>query len=65
MGLENVLQDISTTEELAKILKLNVNTVRNAIKAGRLKAYRIGKDYRIEKEAVIEWLEANSEKAAD
>ena len=36
-------------EELADALKLNVMTIYRYIKAGRLKAYKIGKEYRIDK----------------
>ncbi len=36
-----------TTEELATKLKLNVMTIYRYIKAGKLKAHKIGKEYRI------------------
>ncbi len=36
-------------EELADVLKLNIMTIYRYIKAGRLKAYKIGKEYRIDK----------------
>lgn len=39
--------DFYTTEELATKLKLNVMTVYRYIKAGKLKAHKIGKEYRI------------------
>jgi putative resolvase len=36
-----------TAEELATKLKLNVMTIYRYIKAGKLKAHKIGKEYRI------------------
>lgn len=36
-------------EELAEKLRVNVMTIYRKIKAGKLKAYKIGKDYRIDK----------------
>ena len=38
-----------TAEELATKLKLNVMTIYRYIKAGRLKAHKIGKEFRIPK----------------
>ena len=39
--------DFYTAEELATKLKLNVMTIYRYIKAGKLKAHKIGKEYRI------------------
>lgn len=36
-------------EDLAKTLEVNIMTIYRYIKAGRLKAYKIGKEFRIEK----------------
>jgi excisionase family DNA binding protein len=55
MGVEN-LQDIVTIKELADFLKVSEITIRRAIDSGDLKALKIGKSWRIEKEAVIKWL---------
>ncbi len=40
-------QDLYTVEQVAELLNLHVKTVRNYVKEGRLKAVRIGKQYRI------------------
>lgn len=56
MGLD-LLPEISTIQELAKFLKLSDTTIRRAIKSGDLKVLRAGKKIRIEKEAVLEWLQ--------
>ena len=36
-------------EDLAKLLEVNIMTIYRYIKAGRLKAYKIGRDFRIDK----------------
>lgn len=38
-----------TAKELAEKLSLNVMTIYRYIDAGKLKAYKIGKEYRIER----------------
>jgi putative resolvase len=38
-----------TAKELAEMLSLNVMTIYRYIDAGKLKAYKIGKEFRIEK----------------
>jgi len=43
-------QEFYTAEELAKILKVNIMTIYRYIKAGKVTAYKIGKEFRIEKE---------------
>jgi putative resolvase len=37
------------TEDLAEKLDVNIMTIYRYIKAGKLKAYKIGKEYRIDK----------------
>jgi len=37
-----------TAQELADKLRVNIMTIYRYIKAGKLKAYKIGKDFRIE-----------------
>lgn len=37
-------------EDLAKLLEVNVMTIYRYIKAGRLKAYKIGREFRIDKQ---------------
>jgi putative resolvase len=36
-------------EDLAKLLEVNIMTIYRYIKAGRLRAHKIGRDFRIEK----------------
>lgn len=61
MGIDN-LPDILTPKELADFLKVSDQTIKRAIKAGTLKALKAGRDWRIEKEAVIQWLKGKEDK---
>lgn len=38
-----------TAQETADILKVNIMTIYRYIKAGKIKAYKIGKEFRVEK----------------
>jgi excisionase family DNA binding protein len=42
-------QEFYTAEELAEILKVNIMTIYRYIKAGKLEAYKFGKEFRIDK----------------
>jgi excisionase family DNA binding protein len=39
-----------SVEEIANILEVSIDTVRNWIKQGRLEAFKVGRDYRISQE---------------
>jgi excisionase family DNA binding protein len=41
-------EEFYTAKELAEKLKLNVMTIYRHIKAGKLRAFKIGKEFRIE-----------------
>jgi len=58
MGLDK-LPDIVTVKQLAEFLQVSDQTVTRAIKAGSLKAFKVGNEWRIEKEAVIGWVKSN------
>jgi len=45
-----VLTDLLTPDEAAKILKVNVRTVTNLIRAGELKGVKVGRVWRIREE---------------
>src|ERR1700722_2438628 len=45
-------QELYSVEQVAEHLGLHVRTVRNYVRAGRLKAVRIGKQYRIAHDAI-------------
>jgi len=42
-------KEFYTSEELAKMLKYNVMTIYRYIKAGKIKAYKVGKEFRVRK----------------
>jgi len=42
-------QEYYTAKELAEKLRVNIMTIYRYIKAGKLKAYKIGKEFRINK----------------
>ena len=46
-----------TVEETAKILKVTKMTIYRYIKAGKLTAYKVGKDYRIKKQEFDRFIE--------
>ncbi len=44
-------------ENLAKLLEVNIMTIYRYIKAKKIKAYKIGKEFRIDKEEFNNFLE--------
>ena len=50
------LPDALSAEELAAVLRLNVKTVYKLIRAGAIPAVRVGREYRVAKEAMISFL---------
>ena len=49
-----------TTSELAKKLKMNVQVITRKVQSGEIRAYKLGKDWRIPEESVYAWLERQS-----
>jgi excisionase family DNA binding protein len=49
--------EIYTTEEVAALLKRSVRTILRAIKSGRLKARKAGRDYLMTREAIQQYFE--------
>lgn len=48
-----------TVEQIAKLLQVHWQTVLNYIKAGKLKAIKLGKGYRIEKRELDIFIKTN------
>lgn len=48
MNLYYAMREFYRAEELAEKLDVNIMTIYRYIKAGKLKAYKIGKEYRID-----------------
>jgi len=51
-----------TVEQIAKLLKVHWQTILNYIKRGKLKAMRLGRGYRISKEALDRFIEINTKR---
>jgi len=50
-------QEFYTAQELANKLRVNIMTIYRYIKAGKLKAYKIGKEFRIDKKEFQRFLD--------
>jgi putative molybdopterin biosynthesis protein len=50
-------KEFMTAQETADTLRVNVMTIYRYIKAGKIKAYKIGKEFRIDKEEFDKFLE--------
>jgi excisionase family DNA binding protein len=55
---EDTKKEFFRVEELAKRLDVNIMTIYRYIKAEKLKAYKIGKEYRIDKKEFDRFLES-------
>lgn len=51
-------KEFYTAQELAEKLRVNVMTIYRYIKAGKLKAYKIGKEFRIDDKEVTRFLKS-------
>ena len=61
-AVRDEMKEFYKAEDLAKKLDVNVMTIYRYIKAGRLKAYKIGKEFRIDKSEFNSFLEETSTK---
>jgi len=50
-------EEMLTTDEVAKILRVNVKTVRNWISSGELVAIDIGNEYRISRKNLNDFMQ--------
>lgn len=48
---------VYTTEEVMGVLKVTKRTLYNYIKAGQLKAFKVGKEWRVTEDALREFTE--------
>jgi excisionase family DNA binding protein len=53
-----------TSAEVAAMLRLHVQVVQRKLQAGEIPAYRIGKEWRVERGQLLEWLERHSNQRA-
>jgi putative molybdopterin biosynthesis protein len=50
-------EEFYSAQELADILRVNIMTIYRYIKAGKLEAYKIGKEFRIDKKEFLRFLD--------
>jgi len=55
--MKNENKNFMTARETADVLKVNIMTIYRYIKAGKIKAYKIGKEFRIEKKEFEKFLD--------
>lgn len=55
MGIET-LPDFMTIQQLAEALQTSKRTIIRQIQTGALKAFKVGREWRIEKSDVIAWM---------
>ena len=53
--------EVYTLEELAEILQVTRRTIYNWIKGGKLKAFKVGKSWRVTREALNEFTQRGTE----
>ncbi len=59
------MEQLLTVKQLAEALQINEQTVQRFIREGKLKAFRVGREYRIKKSKLNEYLtELSTEKLA-
>ena len=56
-NLNKQRQKYYTVKEIAALLKLHEETIRRAIRQGRLESVKFGRDYRVPHEKLIQFLE--------
>lgn len=61
MAFEN-LPNIATVKQLADFLQTSDQTISRLLKSGELKGFKVGREWRISKEAVLQWLETQKKK---
>ena len=54
-----------TVEDVANLLNVSIDTVRNWIKQKKLEAYKVGRDYRISHEQLAKFMEERRTKRED
>lgn len=52
--------DLLTAKEVAEVLKMNPQVVLRKLQAGEIPGYKIGKEWRVSRTKLIDWLERHS-----
>lgn len=56
----NEYDDMVTVEEMQKMIGVGKNTAYNLLKEDKIKSFRIGRNWKIPKESVIEYVRRNA-----
>ena len=59
--MQEHINKLLTTEEIAELLQVHVKTVRDWISNGELKAFNLGKAYRVKESDLVEFLETRKQ----
>lgn len=57
----DTLPMLLTVRQVAEVLNCHINTVKRMLADGRLQGVKIGRDWRIERRALREWIAAGGE----
>jgi excisionase family DNA binding protein len=55
------IQDVLTAQQAAELLNAHVETIRRMARRGSIPAFKIGKDWRFRRSALLSWSETNPE----
>ena len=55
------IQDVLTAQQAAELLNAHVETIRRMARRGSIPAFKIGKDWRFRRSALLNWSETNPE----
>jgi excisionase family DNA binding protein len=64
-GILLVLEIVYTPKELAEILKVSDQVIADELKSGRLKAFKVGRQWRIPESHVKAYIKANTSVPAE
>jgi excisionase family DNA binding protein len=58
-GVKNPMaidHEILTVKEVSELLKIHEDTVYKMVKEGRIPAFRVGSDWRFQKDQIVHWI---------
>ena len=66
MSKANTISNLKfyTTSEIAQMLKMNVQVIARKLQKGEIPGYKIGKDWRISEDGLMQWLGKHSNENA-
>jgi len=60
-GDDGADDDLYTVDEVASALRASIHTVRNAIRMGKLEAFKVGREYRVTQAALDAYVTAQTQ----